>query len=152
VIQLWSAISVAVLTVIVGPLLRGEISGRLAKRTAAHADLRKKLEGNADAVAHLDALLTREVLTLADRETHRLTRKLNGGNVAALIFVALVGGGVVYGIVSAAIALVENPALFWLFMIVAGLVGLFAIALAAVGLGTLYEPPREKRQKANDSQ
>lgn len=151
-IQLWSAISVAVLTVIVGPLLRGEISGRLAKRIAAHADLRKKLEGNADAVAHLDALLTRETLTLADRETHRLTRKLNGGNVAALIFVALVGGGVVYGIVSAAIALAENPVLFWLFMIVAGLVGLFAIALAAAGLGTLYEPPREKRQKANDSQ
>jgi hypothetical protein len=59
---------------------------------------------------------------------------------------------VVYGLVAAAVALAERPVMFWLFTVVAVLVGLFAIALAATGLGTLYEPPREKRQKATNSQ
>ncbi len=89
---------------------------------------------------------------LKERETYRLTRKLNGGNVATLIFVALAGGGIVYGLVSAAISLDEKSEMFWLFMSVAVVVGLFVIALAAVGLGTLYEPPKEKRGKATDSQ
>lgn len=151
-IQIWSAISVAVLTVVIGPLLRGEISGQLAKRIATHANIRQNLEGNAEAVAHLDELLTRETRLLKDREIHRLTRKLNGVNVAALIFVALVGGGAVYGLVSAAAAFAENPVIVWLFIVGAVLTGLFAIALAAVGLGTLYEPPREKGQKSTKSQ
>lgn len=151
-IQLWSAISVAILTVVIGPLLRGEISGQLPKRIATHSDMRQNLKGNAEAIAHLDALLTSETRVLKDREMHRLTRKLNGGNVAALILVALVGGGVVYGLVSAAVAFADRPVIFWLFIVVAVLVGLFAIALAAAGLGTLYEPPREKGQKATKSQ
>lgn len=145
-IQLWSAISVAVLTVVIGPLLRGEISGRLTKRIAAHAEIREKLENNVDAVAHLDELIASETQVLKDRETYRLNRKLNGGNVVAVIFVASMGGGIVYGLVSAAIAFMATPVMFWLFMIVAGVVGMFAIAMAAVGLGTLYKPPREKRR------
>lgn len=147
-IQLWSAISVAVLTVVIAPLLRGEISGQLAKRIATHAEIRQNLEGNAEAAAHLDALLTSETRVLRDRETHRLTRKLNGGNVAALVFVALVGGGSVYGLVSGAVAIAEKPGFFWVLIVVAIIVGLFAIALAAAGLGTLYEPPREKKRAA----
>lgn len=42
--------------------------------------------------------------------------------------------------------------LFWLFMILAALVGLFAIGLAAVDMGNLYEPPREKGKRATQSQ
>jgi len=146
-IQLWSAIAVAILTVVIGPLLRGEASGRLAKRIALHTDLRPKLEGNSVALEHLDSLLVNEAKALEERETYRLTRKLNGGNVAALIIVALAGGGVVYGLISGAIATSDVPAWPWVFIAFAVLVGIFTIALAAVGLGTLYAPPRDKGEK-----
>jgi hypothetical protein len=151
-IQLWSAIAVAILTVVIGPLLRGEASGRLAKRIALHADMRPKLEGNAVALKHLDSLLANEAKALEKRETYRLTRKLNGGNVAALIFVALAGGGVVYGLISGAIATEAVPAWPWVFIVLAALAGIFTIALAAVGLGTLYAAPREKAEKSATSE
>lgn len=148
-IQLWSAVAVAILTVVIGPILRGEASGRLAKRIAAHADLRQKLEGNSVALQHLDSLLTSESQVLNERETYRLTRKLNGGNVAALVVVALVGGGLVYGLVSGAIAASALPVLPWVVVALAVLVGVFTIGLAAVGLGTLYAPPRDKSSKSS---
>lgn len=129
---------------VIGPLLRGDNHGRLGKSIATRADIRQKLEENSEAVSHLDALFVNETQFLKDREARHLTRKINGGNVAALILVAVAGGGIVYGLVSVAIASIGKPVLFWLFMVVAGLVGLFAIALTSVGLGTLYEPPREK--------
>lgn len=143
-IQLWSAVAVAILTVVVGPILRGEASGRLAKRIAAHADLRQKLEGNSAALQHLDSLLVSESQVLEERETYRLTRKLNGGNVAALVLVALVGGGLVYGLVSGALAASDVPVLRWSLVALAVVVGSFFVALATVGLGTVYAPPRDK--------
>lgn len=146
VIQLWSAIPVAILTIFIGPLLRGEITGRLAKKIARHADLCQKLKGNPEATSHLDLLLAKETKVLNERETCRLTRKLNGGNVATLIFVALLGGGFVYGLISVAIALAETPVWFWALMVLGVIVGIFTIALAAVGLGSLYEP-RENIEK-----
>lgn len=90
-IQLRSAVAVAILTVIVAPIIRGELRGRLGKRIALHADLRHKLDGNAVALAHLDELLTSEIAVLKVRETSRLNRNINGGNVAALIVVTVVG-------------------------------------------------------------
>ncbi|PQZ51102.1 MULTISPECIES: hypothetical protein [unclassified Microbacterium] len=143
-IQLWSAIAVALLTVVVGPLLRGEVSGKLHKRIAAHADLREKLEGNKVALTDLDDLLNEEVKVLRDREVYRLTRQLNGGNVAALVIVALVGGAIVYGLVSGGLALQGSLWSIALY-VAAALVGLFAIALAAVGLRTLYEPRKQTK-------
>jgi hypothetical protein len=141
-IQLISAVAVALLTVVLGPILRGEVSGRLIKRISGHAGLREKLTGNAAALEELDELLVAELKVLNEKETYRLTRKLNGGSLAALIFVAVLGGAVVYGLVSAAIALIGTVIWFWVLIILAVLAGLFTIALAAVGLGTLYAPPR----------
>lgn len=77
----------ALLTVVIGPLLRGEVAGRLMKRLTAHAHLRVSLEGHVGALRHLDELILVETEALKLRELHRLNRKLNGGNVAALIFV-----------------------------------------------------------------
>ncbi|MDQ1206602.1 hypothetical protein [Microbacterium sp. SORGH_AS_0862] len=143
-IQLWSAIGVALLTVVIGPLLRGEVSGRLLKRISEHANLREKLAENSAALKDLDALLDLEVRRLRERERHRLTRKLNGANVAALIFVALAGGGIVYGLLSLGISLGPTG---WAIAAYVGaaLVAVFAVGLAAVGVGTLYEPPKEKK-------
>lgn len=142
-IQLWSAIAVALLTVVIGPLVRGEVSGRLNKRVTSHAELRKNLAGNPTAIAEIDQLLNAEVKALREREVNRLTRRLNGANVAALIFVALVGSAVVYGLVSAGLA---TQGTFWSFALffVAALAGFFTIGLAAVGLRTLYEPRKPK--------
>lgn len=144
-IQLWSAIAVSILTVVIGPLLRGEVSSRLVKRIASHADLRQKLEGNSAALTNLDSLLATETAALMERETYRLTRKLNGSNMAALIFVALAGGGLVYGFISIAVTLSEVPVLYWVFFVLAVLAGLLSISLAAVGVGTLYAPPKESK-------
>lgn len=114
--------------------------------------MRPKLEGNAVALQHLDSLLANEAKALKERETFRLTRKLNGGNVAALIFVALVGGGVVYWLISGAIATAGVSRWSWVFIVLAALVGIFTIALAAVGLGTLYAPSRAKGEKSATSE
>ncbi|EHK89178.1 hypothetical protein SZMC14600_01399 [Saccharomonospora azurea SZMC 14600] len=113
-----------------------------------HADIRQKLEDVPDALTHMDMLIASEAQLLKERETHRPTRKLNAGNVAALIFIALVGGAIVYGLVSIAIAIQDTAVLFWLIILVTGVVGAFVVALAAVGLGAVYEPPREKSKKA----
>lgn len=146
-IQLWTAVAVAVLTVIVGPILRGELSGRLLKRVTAHAELREHLADNVAAKEELDGLIMAEVKALRAREESRLTRKLNGGNVAALIFIAVLGGGLVYGLMAWAGA-VAGTWFAVILYIVAALVGLFTIALAAVGVGTLYAPPRTEEERA----
>lgn len=140
-VQLWSAIAVAVLTVFIGPLLRGEVSGRLARRIATHSQIRANIPDTSSAAKKLDELLLSEVTQLAERETSRLTRRINGGNVAALVFVAIAGGAIVYGLISAAIALQESG-WSWIFWIVAGLVAVFALALSAAGLGSLYAPKK----------
>lgn len=138
-IQLWSAIAVAILTVVVGPFVRGEVGDRLQKRVAGHAQLREHLAGNPDALESLDALLVTELRELKKREENRLTRKLNGGVVATLIFVAVVGAGIVYALTSWAAA-VQGTVLSVIIYVAAALVGLFTIALAAAGVGTLYKP------------
>ncbi|MCM3500619.1 hypothetical protein M3667_01840 [Microbacterium sp. P26] len=138
-IELWSAIAVAILTVVVGPLVRGEVGNRLQKRVAGHVQLREHLVGNTDALKSLDALLVTELQELRKREENRLTRKLNGGVVATLIFVAVAGAGIVYGLTSWAAA-VQGTFLSVIIYAAAALVGLFTIALAAAGVGTLYKP------------
>ncbi|MDA4895513.1 hypothetical protein PFZ55_52545 [Streptomyces sp. MS2A] len=139
-IQLWSAVSVAILTIVLGPMLRGELSGRLAKRIAAHADLREKVEKNPAAVKDLDILLATEIEVLRQREEYRLTRKVNGGNVAALIFVALLGGGGVYGLVSW--GLIVGGGWSIAIYIAAAVYGLFFVAVAAAGTRTVFAPAK----------
>lgn len=144
-IQLWSAVAVALLTIVLGPAVRGELSDRLVKRLSAHAELREKIAEVPGAVKELDALLTAEVSVLRRREEFRLTRKLNGPNVAAVIFVALFGGGGVYLLVSGGITVGGGVAVA--LYICAGIWGLFFVGLAAVGSKTLYDPPKEAKPK-----
>jgi hypothetical protein len=122
-------------------MLRGELSGRLAKRIAAHADLREKVEKMPDAIRDLDDLLVTETKVLRQREEHRLTRKVNSANVAALILVAAAGGGGVYGLVTWALSAGGG----WraLLYVIAGVYGLFFIALAAAGTRTVFDPVKK---------
>lgn len=144
-IQLWSAITVALLTIVLGPMLRGELSGRLAKRVAAHAELRVKIADVPDALYDLNHLLASEVAVLREREEARLTRTVNSGNVAALILVALVGGGAVYGMVTAGLALGGGWGIT--LFVLAAICGLFFVALAAAGTRTVFDPPKDKEDK-----
>lgn len=147
-IQAISAIAVSLLTVVLGPLLRGEISGRLVKRIAVHADLRQKIEGNEKAIAELDSLLAIEIASLREKETYRLYRKINGANVAALVVVAVIGGLVEYFLVSVASHSLHAPVLFLILVVFAVLVGIIAIGIAAAGVSSLYEPA-EKSESPN---
>lgn len=147
-IQLWSAVAVALLTIVLGPMLRGELSGRLVKRVAAHAELREKIANVPDAVSDLDHLLTSEVAVLREREEYRLTRKVNGGNVAALIIVALAGGGGVYGLVTAGLAVGGGWGV--VLFVIAGIYGLFFVALAAAGTRTVFNPRKDNAREGAD--
>jgi hypothetical protein len=141
-----SAIAVAILTVIVGPLLSGELGSGLARRTLHHAELRSKLADQSTSARQIDVLLEAETKALSDRGINRIGRKLNGGNVAALVFVSLIGGALVFASATWALATSNNfgAAVLWALTI---LIGLFFVLLATAGLGTLYAPAKHKETR-----
>lgn len=139
-VQLWAAIAVAVLTVIVGPVLRGEFGNRSTRRLAHHASLRESLSGNTGALEAIDELIEVEAIKLRKRELRRLSREIDGGSIAALIFVTVVGSGVVYGLIALANAISSGP-WYWALIFLATGVGGLAFGISAVGTATIYKYP-----------
>lgn len=144
-IQFWSAIAVAVLSIVVGPIVRGEAGGRLGRRMALHASIRSQLNETSDAARELDELLKVEGARLRERETRRMARKVSGASIAALVIVTLVGAGAVYGLLTWAQHLGQGGVWYWMLVALAVAIGAFAFALSAVGATTIYEYPEEKR-------
>ncbi|MEW1822388.1 hypothetical protein AB0323_16625 [Arthrobacter sp. NPDC080031] len=95
-----------------------------------HAKLHDLLP--ASARGHVEDLIRFEAETYAKAMMRKGKRKVNGGNVAAFVFVALVTGGVVYGFI--ALALVW-PLFFIGAAIAVGFGGLFLV----VGGGQLFD-------------
>lgn len=143
-IELLSALGVALLTAVTGPIVRGETDSKLVKRLARHVDIRARLSGNRQAEEYLDELVAMESRVLLKRESRRLNRTVDGGSVAALVFVSLTGGAVVYFLVAWAIALDSRGPGFWLLIFVATAVGSFAAGLSAVGVTTIYKYPSDE--------
>lgn len=83
---------VPVLVVVLKPLMEREAGGSRLRRIRRFAQLRSALPDGSLAVTKLDELLACEVESLASISKQRLGRKLDGGTVAAVIIVSLVGG------------------------------------------------------------
>lgn len=95
-----SAVIVPILLGVIGPLISREAGSREYRRVKRHAQLRSLLADGSDAAKKMDVLLEHEVGRLADRSSTRTSRKLNGGNLAAIVVVSLIGGLVSFGLVT----------------------------------------------------
>ncbi len=95
-----SAVVVPILLGVIGPLISREAGTREYRRVKRHAQLRSLLTDGSDAAKKMDALLDHEVGRLVDRSSTRASRKLDGGNLAAIVFVSLIGGAVSFGLVT----------------------------------------------------
>jgi hypothetical protein len=138
-IPFWSAIVVAVLTVFVGPFLRGEFDNRRLHRTLQYAELRSKLAGGSEHAKMLDSLLTLETTELVQKERIRLGRKLKARSLLVLLLIALGGGAATYAMVS--FALVEaNPYIVALKWMTAGFIAVGAVLMANGWSDDLFEP------------
>lgn len=144
-IELWGAIAVPLLTVVVAPVLRGEFGNRLGRRVSHHADIRAQVLDNPEALRLIDEVLVAELDKLHARETWRARRQIDGGSIAALFFVTSVGSAIVYGLLVAAGA-VDNSLARWVLVGLACAVGAFTFGLSAVGATTIYKDPDKPRQ------
>ena len=129
-----SAVVVPVLLGVIGPLQAREAGGRFYRRVRRLAQLRPLLHDGSGAADLLDKLLASELEKLATRHS----RKLDGANMAAIIFVSLVGGAVSFGLVTWAQAITGAGAtviwiLFW------GWSFLVVVLVLVGGLSRLYK-------------
>ncbi len=95
-----SAVVVPILLGVIGPVVSREAGGREYRRVKRHAQLRSLLTDGSDAAKKMDVLLDHEVGRFADRSVTRASRKLNGGNLAAIVVVSLFGGAVSFSLVT----------------------------------------------------
>lgn len=127
-----SASLIALLTAL-GPALLG-VLGRIfftdprrLRDIKRHAQLIKDLPDRAK--PPIEELLATETQEYADRTLRRAQRKLNGGNLGALIVVGLFTAGIIYfGVL---LALSVSP--WW--WIPTGIIGAFLLALTSAGFG-----------------
>jgi len=109
-------------------------SGRepgLWKRLKRHADIYPSLP--AKAKAKFEDMMATEAEVYADAQKRRATRKLDGGTLAALIFVGLVTAAITWGL----ILLATNwwtP--LWILVVATAI---FGALLLAVGVGKLWK-------------
>ena len=90
----------------------------------------------------IEELIVRESAELVARDTRRLTRRLDGSNLAAIVIVAVVGGGITYGLWQ-----LDH----WSWRVLAGLVGVFAFLMIAIGgLPQLFTSKHSDSETATD--
>lgn len=133
---------IAALTAIAPPALA--IVGKFAlanreparlKRMKRHSDLLEHLPETAK--GHMERLVDSEAKTYADDQIFRMRRKLDGGTLAALIFVGvLTAGAIVAGFALAGLW-------GWWIHFLSGTVALFGLLLMIVGLGQVWKLPDE---------
>jgi hypothetical protein len=133
-----SAVVVPVFLGVIGPLRAREAGGRFYRRVRRLAQLRPQLSDGSIAADRLDELLAAEVEKLAKRHS----RKLNGANLAAIVFVSLVGGAASFGLVTWAQAISGvGAAVIWvLFWVWSFLVVVFVLV---GGLPSLYKTEKD---------
>lgn len=90
---------VPLLVVILKPIMEREAGGARLRRIKRYAQLRSALPDEGAATVKLDDLLAYEVEHLASATKQRLDRKLDGGTVAAVVCVSLLGGLFSFGLV-----------------------------------------------------
>lgn len=127
----------------VGAIVKGLHSyfgGDLERRTKKHVELLAVLPEGVEA-RELRRLIDDELAELARRDEVRLHRKLDGGSVAAIVLVVIVGTAA-----STALWLfTPDWGTFWIIAIraLAVMVGLFSALLVLAGFGELWKDKRD---------
>lgn len=128
----WTAVIPPFLALIAKLLFTDRDPGAV-KRMQRHATLEQEMPAESEAKAQLRALLDIESKNYAERVTAKLNRRINGGNLAAIIFVLVVVAAITYFLILLA-------QVFWPAGILAGGVAIFGIILIlAGGLPNLYK-------------
>lgn len=140
-----SGVFVPVLLGVIGPLMAREKGSRRHRRIRRIAELRNLLADSNIAVEKVDELIEIEVEQYVEQSVARATRSLDGANLAAIIVVALIGGGFSFGLVTGAQAATG----FWSGVLWVVFIGwtVFVIGLVLVGgLANLYKTTDSDRQ------
>ena len=104
------------------------------KRMKRHAELVENLPPGAQ--THMERLLAAEAENYADDQIFRMKRKLDGGTLAALIFVGVLTAGVIV----LGFALAASFSAPWIHF-VTGTIAAFGLLLMLVGLGQIWKEP-----------
>lgn len=116
---------------VVKPLMEREAGGRELRRIRRHAHLRSLLPNESEAASKLDLLLASEIELFTARVSNRIERKIDGENLATIIVVSLIGGGISFGLVTWAQAV--SGVWAWLLWIVFATWTLLVLLLVFVG-------------------
>ena len=130
----------------VGALLRpvAETFGLgLERRARRHAELLAVIPDGVDA-ASLRALLADELTEIGRRDEGRLRRKLDGANLAALIFVLVLSTAVVWALWTFRWAFLPGGSAVTIPRVLAVVVAVFAALLMMAGLGSLWQEADER--------
>lgn len=140
------------LTAIVPPLLA--LVGKLfadrdpgaIRRMRRHAKLAAEMPKDSPAEGHLNRLLEAETGRYADEFIKKATRKINGTNLAAMIFVAVIVAGLTYLITLGALV-------FWPLYFVSGGLALFGVLFILIGgLPNLYKHETEEEKATREAE
>jgi len=109
-----------------------------------HAEIAAKLSSGSKAREAVEALIEFQAATLLARARSKASRKLNGANLAAAIFLTLLTAFVIYfGIVLT--QLTWSSGFGWVPLVLLVAIGGFLLALTAVGYASMYNPPKSKQ-------
>lgn len=120
---------------IVGKFLLANREPARLKRMKRHGELLEHLP--AGAKGHMERLLGAEAEAYADDQIFRMRRRLDGGTLAALIFVGVLTAGAIVG--GFALAGLWG----WWIHFVSGTVALFGLLLMIVGVGQVWKMPSD---------
>lgn len=114
---------------------------KVTKRAKEYADIYSSLPDGIDAKTDVAKLLKLETEQLLERRL----RKINYGNVAAVIIVALVGGGLSYLL---ALWATNSPTIIAvLAWILFTAVAFFTLGISITGLASVYQEPKRKNNR-----
>jgi uncharacterized membrane protein HdeD (DUF308 family) len=116
---------------------------RLYRLLTRQVALLEKLPSGSAAYRDMLELTDHTAGNLKTREIARSTRKLNGGNVAAVIFLGVVGGVLGYWLLMWAVAS-AGTVWYWLALVLLVTVVLFIVGLLIAGVSSIYAPPKGK--------
>lgn len=117
-------------------------NSKALKRLKAYSEINSSLSEKSDAKKSIEDLIVQEIDFIIERRN----RKINGANLAAVIFLAGVGGTIsallVFGGINSDALLLKI--IFWVFFAISAL---FTIAIPIVGKKSMFTNPSEKEKK-----
>ncbi|WP_143882746.1 hypothetical protein [Curtobacterium sp. KBS0715] len=141
--QTIAVIAVPLVSVLIG-LFRGGGDTRLSRRVKHHAEILKVLDGFTKASDAMEGLLVEEIGVLKDRELARSRRRVNGGNLAVAVILAVVTAGATFWLTTFASEHGRDP-WAWIGVTLLSLLAVTLVIFTVAGFSTIYNPPSNKK-------